>query len=89
MKSAAVQGETIDTVVAATRGNSLFKSLSDDQLRQAVSQASLVQLEVGESLIEQGAPPEGFYLILDGELRVLMASAAGGEPVEVPRFGRG
>ena len=89
MKSAAVQGETIDRVVAATRGNSLFKSLSDDQLRQAVSQASLVQLEVGESLIEQGAPPEGFYLILDGELRVLMASAAGGEPVEVTRFGRG
>ena len=33
-----------------------------------MSQASLVQLEVGESLIEQGAPPEGFYLILDGEL---------------------
>ena len=28
MKSAAVQGETIDKVVAATRGNSLFKSLS-------------------------------------------------------------
>jgi len=89
MKSAAVQGETIEKVVAATRGNSLFKSLSDDQLRQAVSQARLVQLEAGESLIEQGAPPEGFYVILDGELRVLMASAAGGEPVEVTRFGRG
>jgi twitching motility protein PilT len=89
MKTTAVQGETIERVVAATRGNPLFKSLSDDQLRQAVSQATLVQLETGESLIEQGAPPEGFYVILDGELRVLMGSDAGGQPVEVTRFGRG
>ena len=89
MKTVAVQGETIDQVVAATRGHSLFKSLSDDQLRQAASQASLLQLEPGESLIKQGVPPEGFYLILDGELRVLMAGGAGGDPVEVTRFGRG
>ena len=89
MKSVAVQGETIDQVVAATRGHSLFKSLSDDQLRQAVAQASLLQLDVGESLIKQGAPPEGFYLVLDGELRVLMGTDASGAPVEVTRFGRG
>ena len=89
MKSAAVQGETIDRVVEATRGHALFKSLGDDQLRQAVSQASLVQLETGECLIKQGAPLGGFFLILDGELRVLMGADAGGEPVEVTRFGRG
>jgi twitching motility protein PilT len=89
MRSAAVQGETIDRVVAATRGNSLFKSLSDDQLRQAVSEATLIQLEPGESLIEQGAAPKGFDVILDGELRVLMGPATGGRPVEVTRFGRG
>jgi len=89
MKSVAVQGETIDKVVAATRGHALFKSLGDDQLRQAVSQASLVQLEAGESLIKQGAPLDGFFLILEGELRVLMGADADGEPVEVTRFGRG
>ena len=89
MKSVAVQGETIDKVVAATRGHALFKSLGDDQLRQAVSQASLVQLEAGENLIKQGAPLDGFFLILDGELRVLMGADAGGDPVEVTRFGRG
>jgi len=89
MKSFAVQGETIDKVVAATRGHALFKSLGDDQLRQAVSQASLVQLEAGECLIKQGAPLDGFFLILDGELRVLMGADTGGDPVEVTRFGRG
>ncbi len=89
MRSVAVQGETIDKVVAATRGHALFKSLGDDQLRQAVGQASLVQLEEGECLIKQGAPLDGFFLILDGELRVLMGAAAGGDSVEVTRFGRG
>jgi twitching motility protein PilT len=73
-------------MVAATRGHALFKSLSDDQLRQAVSQASLVQLEAGECLIKYGAPLDGFFLILDGELRVLMGADAGREPVEVTRF---
>ncbi len=89
MKTAAVQGATIEKVVAATRGHALFKSLSDEQLRQAVSQTNLVQLEAGERLINQDAPLDGFYLILDGELRVLMGADAGGEPVEVTRFGRG
>ncbi len=89
MKAVAVQGETIDKVVAATRGHALFKSLGDDQLRQAVSQASLVQLDAGENLIQRGAPLDGFFLILDGELRVLMDAEAGGDPVEVTRFGRG
>jgi len=89
MKSVAVRGETIDKVVAATRGHALFESLGDDQLRQAVSQASLVQLDAGENLLKQGAPLDGFYLILDGELRVLMCAEVGGDLVEVTRFGRG
>jgi len=89
MKSVAVQGESIDRLVTATRGSSIFKGLSDDQLRQAVSQATLLQLDPGERLTNQDERPEGFFLILDGELRVLMGADAGGVPVEVTRFGRG
>ena len=89
MKTKPVEGADIDKVVAATRGASLFQSLDDNQLRQAVAQATLLQLDVGESLLQQGEPPGGFFLILAGELRVLMAKGAGGDPVEVTRFGRG
>ncbi len=89
MKTKPVQGTDIDTVMAATRGSSVFQSLDDEQLRQAVTQATLLQLEAGESLIRHGEPPGGFFLILEGELRVLMAAGAGGDPVEVTRFGRG
>ena len=89
MKTKTVEGPAIEQVMAATRGCSIFKSLDDDQLRQAVAQASLVQLDAGECLIRQGEPPGGFYLILEGDLRVLMGAGAGGDPVEVTRFGRG
>jgi len=89
MKTGMIQGPAIEQVIAATRGNSLFKSLNDSQLREAVSQATLVQLEPGESLIRKGDPPGGFYLILQGELRVLMTTATGGDAVEVTRFGQG
>jgi len=57
MKTKPVAGEDIDRVVAATRGSTLFESLDDDQLRQAVTQATLLQLDPGESLIRQGEPP--------------------------------
>ncbi len=89
MKTIPVQGADIDTVMGAIRGASFFKSLDDGQLRQAVAQASLIHLEAGESLVRIGESPQGLFLVLGGEVRVLMSTAAGGEPVEVTRFGRG
>ena len=89
MKNIAVQGETIDKVVTATRGSSLFSGLSDDQLRQAVGQAKLLQVETGELLMEQDKPPAGFFLILSGEMRVMMAVHPGSDAMEVTRFGPG
>ena len=60
MKTKAIEGADIDRVVAATRGGAIFQSLDDEQLRQAVTQATLLQLEPGESLIRQGEPLGGF-----------------------------
>jgi twitching motility protein PilT len=89
MKNMAVQGDAIERVVAATRGYSMFSGLDDRNLRNAVSQAQLLQLEPGECLIGQGEQPQGFHVILGGELRVLMPLGSGGDPVELTRFGRG
>jgi twitching motility protein PilT len=89
MKTKPIEGADIDRVVAATRGAPIFQSLDENQLRQAVTQATLLQLDPGESLVRQGERPGGFFLILAGELRVMMAKGAGGDPVEVTRFGRG
>ncbi len=89
MKSMPVQGPAVERVAAAVRGSPLFRSLSDDQLRQAVARTALVRLEPGEILVRAGEPPEGFFVVLDGELRVLMGVAAGQEEIEVARFGAG
>jgi CRP-like cAMP-binding protein len=89
MKSMPVQGPAVERVASAVRGSPLFRSLSDDQLRQAVARTALVLLEPGETLVRAGEPPEGFFVVLDGELRVLMGVAAGQEEIEVARFGAG
>jgi hypothetical protein len=54
MKSMPVQGPAVERVAAAVRGNPLFRSLSDDQLRQAVARTALVRLEPGEALVRAG-----------------------------------
>ena len=45
----AVQGEAMDRVAVTLRGASLFSGLSDEQLRQAAGQATLLQLDPARS----------------------------------------
>jgi twitching motility protein PilT len=89
MKSIPVQGGVVERVKALLRRSSLFQSLTDDQLRQALTRATLIQLQPGETLLREGEPLEAFHLVLDGELRVVMGTVSGKEAVEIARFGRG
>jgi twitching motility protein PilT len=76
-------------VLAALRQNPLFASLSDDHVRQAAERATLVVLEVGEALVSRGAVPDGFFIMLEGELTVLLPSGSPSNPLEVARVGAG
>jgi twitching motility protein PilT len=89
VKSIPVQGPAVERVLAAVRSSSLFRSLSDDQLRRAVNQATLVQLQPGETLVREGEPAEALFVVLGGELRVMMGTTAGREAMEIARFGTG
>lgn len=52
----------------------LFEGLSKRELRQVVSATSEVTFPEGRSIVEEGADAgAGFHLILDGEVRVIMA----------------
>jgi twitching motility protein PilT len=86
MKSMAIQGENLGPAVAALRRTTLFRGLSDDQLRSAAGQAQLLQLEPGEELFRQGEVPEALTVVVAGELRVLQTSERSPEPYEVARF---
>ena len=89
MKSTVVQEGSVERVAALLRGSPLFRSLSDEHLRLAVTRATLIQLEPGETIVREGESPEGLLLVLDGELRVVMGGAPGKEAIEIARFGPG
>jgi len=89
MKTMQSKGDVADKVAAAIRRVPLFAGLSDELLREAAGRTQVIQLEAGEELLSPGAPPDGFFLVLGGELQVLVSPARGGDKVEIARFGPG
>jgi signal transduction histidine kinase len=57
-------------VAAALRGSRLFAELPEDDLAALAGGSSTVELAPGELLMAEGSPPEGMYVVLDGELEV-------------------
>ena len=45
----------------------LFATLSDDQLQCVATLGTEIKCEAGAQLASQGDPPDGFYIILDGQ----------------------
>lgn len=56
------------------RKSPLFEGLSDDELRQLMSNASPVSLRAGEVLMRQGDPGDTAYVVLSGEFEVTKQS---------------
>ena len=59
MRAMPVQGELLGKVVAAMRRIPMFRSMSEDQARQAAEETRLLQLEPGEELARQAAARVG------------------------------
>ncbi|MGI9048584.1 MAG: ATP-binding protein [Rubrobacteraceae bacterium] len=65
----------------------LFEKLDDEKLRWVSDQGEVVELEAGTRIATQGDPPDGFYVILEGETE--WTRNAGGEEVYVVTLGAG
>ena len=63
------------------RGVDLFDEIDDAQLAEWVPVARAYQLEPGELIAEQGEPPEGLQLVLEGEAQALLVDQGRTEPV--------
>jgi len=85
MKTVPNTGSVAEKVVQSMRKVSLFGSLGDDLIREAAGQAQVLHLETGDALYQPGAPPDGFFVVMGGAVRVLVMSG-GGEKIEVARF---
>ena len=76
-------GEIIEEYLAKT-----FPSLTEDQLVQVTKQISRRTFPPGATIIQEGAPPENFYIITEGEVEVHVR-APNGEEFVVARMGKG
>ena len=76
-------GEIIEEYLAK-----VFPGLTEQQLVQAMRQLDRQTFPPGATVIREGAPPENFYIITEGEVEVHLR-APNGEEFVVARMGRG
>ena len=69
------------------RGVPLFQSLDEEKLRWVSEQGEVIELAAGDRIATQGDPPDGFYMILEGETE--WTQNVGGEEVYVVTLGEG
>jgi signal transduction histidine kinase len=54
--------------------SAFFSGLSDDQLDQLLGNGERLYLKPDDILMEEGSPPDAFYVVLEGEVEVLKRS---------------
>jgi CRP/FNR family cyclic AMP-dependent transcriptional regulator len=57
----------------------LYDGLSEDELREVISELRPVVIADGDSIMRQGEPPDGVYFIVRGEAEVVAKLPGGGE----------
>ncbi len=82
MKTVPLEGETLRRTLASLATAPMFRGLTPDQLSQVASHATYCLFEDGETLMEQGAPSDSFFVLLTGAVSVRVATGDG-EPQEV------
>jgi len=70
-----------DTHLEALRLAPLFRSLSEQQLKQLQPSLSIRSLRQGEPLFHEGQAAESCYLLLKGQIKLYRVSATGNEKV--------
>ena len=65
----------------------LFQGLSDDKLAWISEHADKMKLDAGSAIARQGDPPDGFYVVMDGETQ--WTRRVGPEDVFVVTLGEG
>ena len=65
------------------RCSPLFAGMSDEDLGQLVKESEVISIKAGDVLIEQGAPGEAAFVVLDGEHEVRVKSGMQDIPVDI------
>jgi CRP/FNR family transcriptional regulator, cyclic AMP receptor protein len=69
------------SLVEKMSGDLWFSSLPPEEQQNLVSSSTLVRIDVGESLVRRGDPPDGFYGVVDGRLKASNVRSDGKEGI--------
>jgi CRP-like cAMP-binding protein len=69
------------TALAGVRAHHLFAGLSPPQLQRVMTAAHVLNVESGEVLFDRGQPARHFYIVLEGQVNLVLYSKAGEEKI--------
>ena len=85
MKTIPITEEMTGAIVGELKQSPFFKDLSVEELTGIARQATLQQYDAGETIMEEGAPSDSFYVMAAGEAIITVHHTKTHEPVEVAR----
>jgi CRP/FNR family transcriptional regulator, dissimilatory nitrate respiration regulator len=68
-------------VLAGIRAHHLFAGLSPPQLQRMMVTAQVINAESGQLLFDRGQPAKHFYIVVDGQVNLVVYSKAGEEKI--------
>src|SRR5512137_554804 len=69
------------SALAGIRAHHLLAGLSPPQLQRMMSTAQLIVAESGQLLFDRGQPAKHFYVVIDGQVNLVLYSKAGEEKI--------
>ena len=69
--------------LAGLRGHHLFAGLSPQQMQRLLTASHVDDHEAGQVLFDRGQPAQYFFIVLEGQVNLVLYSKAGEEKIEV------
>ncbi len=69
------------TALAGVRTHHLFAGMSPPQLQRVMTSAQVIDADSGELLFDRGQPARHFYVVLEGQVNLVLYSKAGEEKI--------
>jgi twitching motility protein PilT len=89
MKTMSPTPEFLNKLAGSLGRCTLFHGMEEKLLKNIAEKATLIQVEPGEFLTEEGKPANSFFVPLNGQATVLIRQKEKGEDVEISRIGPG
>ena len=69
------------TNLAGIRGHHLFAGMSPAQMQRLLSSSHVEECDAGQLLFDRGQPAQHFFIVLDGQVNLVIYSKAGEEKI--------